>query len=100
MKTIMVQYKTSEAQADTNEALVRAVFGELRARAPEGLRYASYRLPDGVTFVHVASVETPADDPLLALPAFKAFLAGIKERCVVAPVATEVSLIDSYGFRS
>jgi hypothetical protein len=73
MKTIMVRYKTLEAQADTNAALVRAVFEELGACAPKGLRYASYRLPDGVTFVHIATLETPDENPLVALPSFKAF---------------------------
>jgi hypothetical protein len=53
MKTIMVRYKTSETHADANDASVRAVFEELRSRSPAGLRYASYRLADGVTFVHL-----------------------------------------------
>jgi hypothetical protein len=97
MKTILVRYKTSEAQGDANEALVRAVFDELRVKKPEGLRYATYRLADGVTFVHVATVTTPDANPLLSLPAFKAFQAGIKERCVEPPVASDVTIVDSYG---
>ena len=96
-KTILVRYKTSEAQADANEALVHAVFDELRARAPEGLRYATYRLADGVSFVHLATVATPEANPLLSLPAFKAFQAGIRDRCVEPPVASDVTLVDSYG---
>src|SRR4051812_18297962 len=95
-RTIMVRYTTSEATADTNAALVAAVFDELRARAPHGLRYASYRLPDGRTFVHIATVETPDANPLLALPAFKAFQAQLKDRCVEPPVVTELSPVGSY----
>jgi hypothetical protein len=97
MKTIMVRYKTSEAQAGANETLVRAVFEELRTRAPAGLRYTSYRLADGVTFVHVATVEAVDDNPLIALPAFKAFQKQLKERCVEPPLVTEMSAIGSYG---
>jgi hypothetical protein len=97
MKTIMIRYKTLEAQADTNAALVRAVFEELRARAPKGLRYASYRLPDGVTFLHIATLETPDENPLIALPSFKAFQSEHKARCVEPPVVTEVSLLGSFG---
>lgn len=48
MRTVMVRYKTSEARAAENEALVRNVFEELRLRAPAGQRYASYRLADGI----------------------------------------------------
>jgi len=97
MKTIMVRYKTLEAQADTNAALVRAVFDELRARAPKGLRYASYRLPDGVTFVHIATLETPDENPLIALPSFKAFQSDHKARCVEPPVVMEVSVVGSFN---
>jgi hypothetical protein len=97
MKTVMVRYKTSEAHAQANEQLVRAVFDELRSRAPEGLRYASYRLADGVTFVHIATLQTPDENPLAVLPAFKAFQAQLKDRCVEVPVVTELSAIDSYS---
>ncbi len=96
MKTVMVRYKTSEAQAATNEALVRAVFEELRWRAPEGLSYASYRLSDGVTFVHVATIENADQNPLTALPAFKLFQQQLRERCVEPPVITELTVIGSY----
>jgi hypothetical protein len=98
MKTIMVRYKTSsEATGDTNATLVRAVFEELRTRAPGGIRYTSYRLADGVTFIHIASVETRGDNPLTALPAFKAFQGQLKDRCVEAPVVTDLSVVGSYG---
>jgi hypothetical protein len=96
MKTIMVRYKTSSTtHADANAALIRAVFDELRARAPGGLRYTSYRLADGVTFVHIATHDS--DNPLTSLPAFKAFQAELKDRCVELPVVTELSVVDSYG---
>jgi quinol monooxygenase YgiN len=95
MKTIMVRYKTSQDQADANAALVHAVFDELRARKPGSFRYATYRLADGVTFLHIATHEE--DNPLTALPAFKAFQAQLKDRCIEPPVLTELSPVDSYG---
>lgn len=93
----MVRYRTSDAMGDTNAMLVRAVFEELRARAPEGIRYTSYCLADGVTFVHIASVEKPDENPLTALPSFRAFQARLKDRCVEPPVVTELSVVGSYG---
>jgi hypothetical protein len=92
----MVRYKTSEAQAAENEALVRNVFEELRLRAPAGLRYASYRLADGVTFVHLATLDSADDNPLTALPAFKTFQQELRARCVEPPVVTELSAIGCY----
>jgi hypothetical protein len=97
MKTIMVRYKTSESQADANEALVRAVFAQLRERSPAGLRYATYRLPDSVSFVHIATVESTDENPLTALPAFKEFQKELKARCIEQPQFTELSPIGSYG---
>ena len=97
MKTLMVRYRTSETQAEANAALVRAVFDELRASAPQGLRYASYRLADGVTFVHIATLDNPAENPLVALASFKAFQRQLAERCVEAPAVAELSPLDSYG---
>jgi len=97
MKTIMVRYKTSSKEnADTNAALVRAVFEELHARAPGGIRYTSYRADDGVSFVHVATHEGPAE-ALTGLPAFKEFQREIKSRCAEPPVVTELSVVGSYG---
>jgi len=92
----MVRYKTSEAHASENAALVRAVFDELRSRAPEGIRYASYRLADGVTFVHIATLERPDANPLALLPSFKAFQEKIKDRCIEPPVVTELSVVGAY----
>jgi hypothetical protein len=97
MKTVMVRYKTKEDAAAVNEALVRAVFDELRAQAPHGFRYESYRLADGVSFVHLASVEGPGESPLTSLPAFKAFRNGITDRCSEEPVVTELDQVDSYA---
>jgi hypothetical protein len=97
MKTIMVRYKTSETQADANEALVHAVFDELRATAPAGIRYATYRLEDRVTFVHIATLDDPDKNPLNALPSFKAFQAQLKDRCVELPAFTDLTAVDSYG---
>jgi hypothetical protein len=97
MKTIMVRYKTSEIQADANETLVRAVFNELRTVAPRGFRYATYRLADGGTFIHLATLDAPDDNPLLGLPSFKAFQKDLRDRCLEPPVVTELRAVDSYG---
>jgi hypothetical protein len=96
-QSIMVRYKTTEAQAEANATLVHAVFDELRARTPKGIRYATYRHSDGVTFVHVATLETPDENPLAVLPSFKAFQKELKDRCVELPVFTDLSIVDSYG---
>ena len=48
-----------------------------------------YRLADGVTFVHVASIDTDdGSNPLLATPAFADFLSKLDDRCEEGPVVS------------
>lgn len=97
MRTVLVRYKTLEAEAETNARLVRAVFEELAQKSPLGLRYTTFRLADGVTFVHLATLEVAGQNPLNTLPAFQAFQENIKARCVEPPVVSELSVVGSYG---
>ena len=95
MRRVMVRYTVKQGQAERNEELVRAVYHELHERSPEGLRYATFRLDDGLSFVHVAEVDGE-DNPLLELPAFKAFTAGIGERCDEPPVSSSLAEVGSF----
>ena len=97
MKTILVRYKVKPEFADENQRLIEQVFAQLARDKPAQLRYQSFRLDDGVSFMHIATREGGADDsPLLKVEAFKAFVAGIKDRCVEPPVQTEVGPIGRY----
>jgi hypothetical protein len=93
----MVRYQVKADRAAENERYIEAVFAELREARPGMLRYASFKQPDGVTFVHVASMES-AENPLAALASFQAFSAKIAERCDVPPVVTELSPVGAYRF--
>ena len=85
-------------QGDINEQFVKRVFEELKAKAPAGIRYGTLRLEDGVTFVHISSVETSdGRNPLSELAAFKEFQAGLKERCEEPPAPTPGSIVGTYG---
>jgi hypothetical protein len=99
MKTVMVRYKTKPDRARENEQYIEKVFQALHENRPAGLRYASFKLSDGVSFVHIASVETTdGSNPLTQTAAFKSFQAGIKDRCEEPPVATDVTELGSYRF--
>jgi hypothetical protein len=97
MRRVMVRYKVKPDEAARNEELVRAVYEELQRTEPDGLRYATLKLEDGVTFVHIASTDTRnGAGPLTELQAFKEFQAGIRDRCEEPPVVTELSEIGSF----
>jgi hypothetical protein len=97
MRHVMVRYKVKPDRAAENEELVRAVYDELGRTEPEGLRYATFQLGDGVSFVHLASIETEdGHSPLREVPAFSRFQENIGDRCDEAPVATELREIGSF----
>jgi hypothetical protein len=95
MTVTVVTYRTQHDRADENQALVEAVFAELAETAPAGLHYDTYRLDDGVSFVHVATVEGDTN-PLQTVPAFQAFLAGIADRCEKGPLASNATRVGHY----
>jgi hypothetical protein len=97
MGSSMVRYKVRPERADENVALVEAVYAELAAKRPADLHYATFRLPDGVSFMHVV-VETDRPGRILGeIDAFKAFTADIEGRCDEPPVVTEISMVGSYS---
>jgi hypothetical protein len=99
MKQVMVRYKIEEGRVAENEAYIAKVFEQLAREKPSGLHYASFKLDDGVSFVHIVSHEAPdGRNPLTELSAFKAFSAGIKERRRELPVVVELTEVGSYGF--
>ena len=95
----MVRYTVRPECVAENERLAAAVYEALRAARPQGLRYATFRLGDGVSFVHLVSHESgEVGNALTSLPAFQAFAAGVKDRCVVPPERSELTEIGSYGW--
>jgi len=95
MRRVMVRYKVKPDQAGINEELVRAVYDELHRSAPGGLRYATFQLDDGVSFVHLAETED-GQNPLAEVKAFQEFQKDIRERCDEAPVVSELREIGSF----
>ena len=99
MSVAVVRYETKPDRADENQALIEKVFAELADTSPAGLRYAAFRLADGVSFVHVASVEThDGANPLTTTPAFAEFLREISDRLVQGPFGSDATTVGSYGF--
>jgi hypothetical protein len=95
----MVRYKVKPGEQETNEALIRNVYEELRQTTPAGFHYATFVLDDGVSFVHLASRESAGgSSPLPELTAFRAFVENIAERCDEPPVQSPLREVGSYAF--
>ena len=98
MKRTLIRYKTKPDAADRNAGLIEKVFEELKAKAPQGVRYLVLRLEDD-SFVHFVATEEGAT-PLPSLEAFKAFQSGIRDRCIEPPVPNGASIVGNYRMLS
>ena len=97
MKRMMVRYKVKADRVAENERYIASVFEQLNHEQPPGLRYATFKLDDGVSFIHVVSVETAdGSNPLRKVSAFQAFTAEVRDRCDEPPVTVELQEIGSY----
>jgi hypothetical protein len=94
--TKMIRYTTKPERAEENAALVEAVYAELALKNPEGLRYVTLRLDDGVSFVHIAMLDGE-ENPLTRSAAFAAFQAEISDRLTEGPTQADATVVGSYG---
>jgi hypothetical protein len=94
---VMIRYKLKREEAGREPELLRAVFEEIESVRPDDLRYASFRLEDGVSFV--SFVETGGGPgPLPGLEVFRRYRAALDARCEEPPVMTELHGVGSYRF--
>lgn len=91
---VMIRYKVKREQLERELELLGAIYEELKATRPEGLRYATFQLEDEVSFVEFA--ETDAPGRFSELDAFRAYRATLDQRCEEAPVVTELAEVGSF----
>ena len=97
MNRVLVKYKVKKDKAQENIDYITNVFNALEIKKPDGLRYVSFKLEDGVSFVHIASIETESgENPLPEFDEFKAFVKDIASRCEEPPVASSIETIGQY----
>jgi hypothetical protein len=97
MPNVVVRYRTKPERAEENQKLVENVFAELADMGETGFAYVSFRLEDGVSFVHVV-VEEGAEGAvsLTDVPSFQEFVAGIADRCDEQPVAMGATVVGAH----
>lgn len=95
---MMFRCKVKPDQVELNLKLLRAAFEEFAAERPAGLRYSTYQLDDGVTFIGFVDMGgSPA--ALQKLEAFQRYRSTLEERCEEPPTMTMLHEVGSYGFR-
>jgi quinol monooxygenase YgiN len=99
MQRVMVTYKVKTDRVQENEELVKAVYEELRQNNDPDIHYATFRLDDGQTFIHIAAFASEDKRPILTESAsFKAFQQNLGERCEVPPNPQKLNEVAAYNF--
>lgn len=98
MSVLVVTSKVGVEHAGELEAAAERMFAALRREQPQGIRYASCRLADGVSYVAVLEVEDGVENPLPAIPEFQEFQQGLKSWVAEPPSAGPATVIGSYRF--
>jgi hypothetical protein len=97
MKAVKVQYTVKEDYVETNKGNIERVMSELRGLNNPGIKYSSFLLDDGKTFVHFGMY---ADEEAMSvvgnLESFNQFRQQLQEsRPEVPPHADDLSLVAS-----
>jgi len=99
MPKVLVTYKVKSDRVQENEKLVKAVYEELRRNNDPDIHYATFKLDDGQTFVHIASIASAAKQTQLTeSKSFRAFRENLPDRCEVPPNFQNLHEIDAYKF--
>ncbi len=97
MKAVKVQYTVKEEYAETNKKNIEQVMSDLKKLENPGIKYSSYVLNDGKTFVHLGIYsDEEAMSVATNLDSFKKFQMELKEsRPEAPPKADDLNLVAS-----
>ena len=97
MKIVRVIYTTTAQYAATNKQNIQGIVNELKTLNHPGIKYSTYVLPDGKTFMHFDQFENEeAHNYLTSLASFKKFAEELEASGLeAAPVLVLPELVAS-----
>ena len=97
MNAVRVQYTVKAEYVDTNKANIQRVMADLKEINNPHIRYSSFQLEDGKTFMHfVMRANEEAQKTLSELPSFQEFQRQLRESGPeVPPKAEDLTLVGS-----
>ncbi|ULH14049.1 hypothetical protein MF271_00795 (plasmid) [Deinococcus sp. KNUC1210] len=96
MNVMMVRAKVRAEKVADLESSLKTMFAALERTQPQGVQYASSRLPDGTTFVILLALAQEPHNPLSTVPEFRAFQEGLRGWLSEPPVAEQLTVVGSY----
>lgn len=97
MKAVKVQYTVKADYVETNKRNIERVMAELRTLNNPGVKYSSFLLNDGQTFVHFGMYTNEETMSIVSnLDSFKTFRRQLKEsQPEIPPQAEDLNLVAS-----
>lgn len=92
----MIRAKVKPESVEHVEASAGKMFAAIEQAQPRGVRYASCKQPDGLTFVVLLELEDGTDNPLSALPEFREFQDNLRNWVAEPPVPEPLTVVGSY----
>jgi len=96
MKVVISHTKVKADQLPAIQAAGKRVLEALEREQPQGILYAVCPLPDGVSFVTLVAIDDGVDNPLVALPEYRAFTENVKTWLAEPPTAEQLTAAISY----
>lgn len=97
MSILMIRAIAKPEHTDDIDEAVRRMFVAVEEAQLNGIRYASYRLADGVTYVAELELADGIENPLPAIPEFRAFQAGLGQWLAEPPAVEQYEVLGSYS---
>jgi hypothetical protein len=97
MSVMMVRATVKEESVADAEEAVRKMFAAVEQAQPKGVRYASCKLADGVTFVALVALDDGIENPLPAVPEWREFQENLEEWRAEPPTLEQLTVVGSYN---
>jgi hypothetical protein len=94
MRQLLVRYTIKPGHVQENTRHIEALFDELKAKAPDGVRYVCFLTEDG-TYVHFLEVEDGALS-VSDLDAFGPYQEKLEERLVAPAIPGPAKVVGNY----
>ena len=96
MNVLTVRAKLKEEHVAEAEAAVERMFAAIERERLEGIRYASVKLEDGVTFLALLEIEDGVENPLPGLPEAQEFYDSLPGWYAEPPEVGPATVVGSY----
>jgi hypothetical protein len=97
MSVMMFRATIKEEHLADIEAALKTMFAAINAHQPPGVRYASSRVGDTSTYMILLALDQPGDNPLTAIPEFRAFQGQIQGWLAEPTVPQPLTVMGSYN---